>query len=500
MGLFNRKEKPVEPTIDQKKARKKRQYDAVKQTLINASWSTTNFHPDSLLRSNLNELQAKCRDAVRNDEYASRALDMVKNNVIGPNGIRLRAQAKNAGGKLDQPAIEAIEREWNVWSRSRYCHISRRFSWLDIQNIVMGNLFVEGEAFIRLHRGSYASEPYKFSVQVIDPTLVDVTLNIAQYNGNTVIGGIEYDRYARPVAYFIKKGATKGNLTQYNHVNDHERVLATEMLHVFMPMSADAKRGQPKMVAGLENLHNLKEFKRSALMAARLGAAKSIFLTEDDQGDSLAPEDIEEEESANNIIDWNPEQLTVLPNGVDIKTFDPTYPNQEFGDFLKVGLQAFASCCNLSYNTLAGDLAGVTFSSLKTGKSEERQSFRVLQNLLIEHLHVPVYEAWLRQQLIHNTILIGETPLKADRFRKYADVKWSAQGWEPIDPVKEAQADAMNLANRTTTRSQIVAKAGHDPDELFSELAYENERLEELGLSTNKTEMVEMTQEEEDED
>lgn len=487
MAFWNRNKKEEKPQSTQ------RNYDASKIKLINANWPSINYHPDSLLRADLQTLQARCREAVRNDEYAHKAMLMIRQNVVGPYGIRLRAQAKNAGGKLDQPAIDAIEREWKTWGRAKYAHISRRNSWVDIQNLVIGSVFVDGEAFVRLHKGSYANEAYKFAVQVVDPYLVDAKLNIEKHNQNTIIGGIEYDRYMRPVAYWLSTGSTKGPSTNYTNTSNHERVPATDMLHIFIPLTADAKRGQPAMVPGLENLHNLKEFKKSALLASRLGAAKSIFLTEDDQGDSLTQEDIEDlEDNEVETINWNPESLTVLPNGTDIKSFDPSYPNQMYEDFVRTNLQAFASSVNLSYNSLAGDLANVNFSSLKTGKSEERQGYRTLQNLLMEHLHIPVYESWLRQQLIHNTILIGETPLKADRFKKYSEVKWNAPSWEPIDAVKEAQADALNLSNGTTTRSKIIAKSGADPDELFAERADEEQRLNELGLDTVEKTNIQM--------
>ena len=339
---------------------KKRHYDAAKMKLINASWGTANFDADALLRASLPELQARCRNAVRNDEYGSKALAMIKNNVIGPNGIRLRAQSTNASGTLDQPAVDAIERAWIDWGRPRSAHISKRFSWIDIQNLVIGSVFVDGEAFVRMHRGTYASDAFGFSIQLIDPILIDVKFDVDKYNGNKIVGGIEYDQYSRPVAYWISKvNPTRTNAT-YSGTNEHTRVPATEMLHIYVPISADSRRGQPTMVAGLENLHNLHEYKKSALLASKLGAAKSIFLTEDAQGDSLSPEDAEDLESTtDDIINWNVESLTSLPAGVDIKTFDPSYPHQLYPDFIRTNLQAFASACNISYNSLANDLSSV---------------------------------------------------------------------------------------------------------------------------------------------
>jgi capsid protein len=47
--------------------------------------------------------------------------------------------------------------------------------------------------------------------------------------------------------------------------------------------------------------------------------------------------------------------------------------------------------------------------------------------------------------------------------------------WSPLDPVKAANANEINLRLKLTSRKRIILERGEDPDEVAEEIAIEDE-------------------------
>ena len=93
-----------------------------------------------------------------------------------------------------------------------------------------------------------------------------------------------------------------------------------------------------------------------------------------------------------------------------------------------------------------------------------------------------IFEAWLEMALA-----TGAIPLPLSKFAKFNKPCFHYRRWEGIEVLKEANADAVNLANGLTTRSILLGKRGLDFEEVAQELAKEKAFLEALGLSAQTT-------------
>ena len=74
-----------------------------------------------------------------------------------------------------------------------------------------------------------------------------------------------------------------------------------------------------------------------------------------------------------------PGSFEQLPQGIDIKLFDPTLPTTTFSEFHKAVLRGIASSLVVSYAPLASDLENVNYSIIRKDKIEERDFYRILQ-------------------------------------------------------------------------------------------------------------------------
>lgn len=480
-----KRNKPIEESQSLKK-HKKRTFQAAKTDRFTLNWSSGDWQPNALIRGDLKALRSRSREAVRNNEYAKKAMDLYDINIVGARGVILQNLSKNRSGKIDRPATEAIEREWRNWSRAEHCDIARRFSWKDIQSTVVKNWFMDGEALIRIYRGTtLTGSKYGFALQVLDPALLDVDLNQDTPNkfGNKIRQGIEVDPLGRPVAYYISQVA-EGQDSYVIGGKSYKRIAASEIVHIIHPDYAGQMRGVPVQHAGLLSLHHIHEYKKSAQIAARAGATAMMFL-KTDEPQSVDPDELYDEEDTEGAgyLEFEPLTIQELPAGASMEQFSTAYPNGDFPEFMRTSLEAYASSVGLIYSLLTSDLRGVNFSSLKNGRDQMYNWFESLQVWLAEQLHDRIYEKWLKSQLNNATIKIGDTPLDAMRYDKYREVSWSGPKPKPLDPAKEANANTTELSNGTTSVHEICRARGVDFEQLVTERATEQERFKELGIT-----------------
>jgi capsid protein len=89
-----------------------------------------NLSANADLRRDLRNLRALSRH-LANNEYAKRFLGLLKNNVVGPTGIRLQAMPLDDDGKVDRADAKYIETAWKDFCRAGIPTVDGRLSMID---------------------------------------------------------------------------------------------------------------------------------------------------------------------------------------------------------------------------------------------------------------------------------------------------------------------------------------------------------------------------------
>jgi len=135
----------------------------------------------------------------------------------------------------------------------------------------------------------------------------------------------------------------------------------------------------------------------------------------------------------------------------------------------------------VTYEQLTGDLAGVTFSSIRAGLIEFRRGVRQYQfQVFIFQFCQPVWERWMRAAVLSGRL---ELPGFAADPRPWLAVKWVPPGFEYVNPVDDVQADNLAVKSGFKSRSDVVAERGDDAVLVDEENAEAQKRAEALGLS-----------------
>ena len=83
---------------------------------------------DAEVRGDLRTLRKRAREMARNTAHCSRFVDLLADNVIGPNGIRLQSRPLGLDGELDEEAAKKIEEGWARWCEPKNCSADGRLA------------------------------------------------------------------------------------------------------------------------------------------------------------------------------------------------------------------------------------------------------------------------------------------------------------------------------------------------------------------------------------
>jgi lambda family phage portal protein len=455
-----------------------RRFDAARVDRLTSDWWTANASINEELRSDLDRLRARARDLAKNNDYACKFVGMVQTNIVGPDGFRLQARVVDDNGRqadgLANAAIEASFREW-----SRACDITGTMTLRDVCETLAGGLPTDGEFLVRLVRGAAAGNRWNFALELIDVDRIDTQHTEMLRDGGRVVMGVEQDAAGRTLALHLYQNHPK----DLNGAQQRRklRVPADEIIHRFRVSVPGQARGVPWMAPGMISLHHLGGFMLSALLAAENGANHYGFFR---TPDGLPPVGTDEAGDGQQITTSQPGTFDTLPPGVEFQAFDSKYPEQNFGPFCKTTLQRIASGWRVAYHSLANDLEGVNFSSIRSGTLEERDRWAADQQWFIDALLVPLYNAWLQQALLSSAVLLPNgSALPASRLAKFSAHQWQGRRWDWVDPRADMEAKAQAVRAGLIAPQTLAAQMGQDFEDVLQQIGEAQRLAQRYGIS-----------------
>lgn len=455
---------------------------------------------DHDLRSQWRILVARARWLGQNDDYVRRLFQILRQNIVGADGIRMQSRImklNRSDTELDKVANQAHEEAWRAFSKQGIFEASGKLSNRDVQRLFVTEVTRDGE-FLAVHNQGTKRNAFGYDLTVLDPLRLDSTLNAELKGGNRIVMGVELEPVGvdpigqtirRPVAYWLTRDRLDHpHLTSTHAIIEGSRYLRVpvgDVIHAFFTEFAEQTRGFTSLVSGITRINMLGGYEDAVSVAARVGASSSIFVEESESGEGYAGDNsTEEPESKTAETEWEiePGSGRMIPHGSKVHAFTPSQPTTQYADFVKAALRGAAAGWGVSYHTLANDLEGVNYSSARTGELTDRDGYRVGQEFLIETLLAPVHARWLPAALMSGAIKIKGRPVGADKLERFSATSWQGRRWEWVDPMKSEQANDLKFKGRRASISQIIRESGRDPDEVFQEIADDQKKLAELGI------------------
>jgi capsid protein len=157
-------------------------------------WYAPSTDANVELMGSLVWLRNRSRDLIRNNPYASKAIEELAGNTVGT-GIVPQAKPGDAG--LDR----IIDAEWPYFVEN--CDTPQRLDFYGMQSLIMRTAAESGEAILRF-RPRLAKDNLRvpLQLQILEADFLDQTKTVGTVNGH-IMQGVEFDLLGRRSAYWL---------------------------------------------------------------------------------------------------------------------------------------------------------------------------------------------------------------------------------------------------------------------------------------------------------
>lgn len=441
--------------------------------------------------------RAGSRDLYMNTPVASGALRRYKTNVVG-GGLQLQSRIDNEALNLtEEKAFEwerKAEREWNLWSNSKNCDVTRMNNFDQLQGLAFLSYLMSGDVFSLLPMRKVSDTwPYKLQVQLIEADQISNPNDFENIHTDTVRGGIELNKSGAVIAYWVR---TKhpGDFTlerKWQRVpRVGERSGRIQVLHLFDKERPGQRRGIPILAYVMEQLKQLTRLSDSELMAAVVSSFFTVFIKNVPDGKPLAPGYVPEEsvlkeserDQDKNLYEMGNGSIINLAENEEVQLADPKRPNDLFDPFFQSILKQIGASLEIPFELLIMHFSS-SYSASRGVILEASKTFRNKRKWFAAEFNQPIYVEFLTEAVINGRLsapgFLTDPLLKA----AWCGSRWGAPGMGQIDPKKETEAIIKRLdANLTTYEDELQNLSGMDWDTNITRRAREEKRLKDLGI------------------
>ena len=424
------------------------------------------------IRRSLKSYRAQARHLYENDPFAKRAISLMVDNILGTDGIKYRAMAKDPNGMYDNVANKILNQAWAKWVKCP--DVARQCSWHDMQRIALESVARDGEIFLRVIKDPNLNE-FGLSLQLLESEYVDVDYNDTVKN---IRMGIQYNEWGRVLGYWVWDH--QPNSFWERVATKRFYIPAEQIIHIYLKERASQNRGISWLAPCMRDLEDVSRYAQAELQAALNGAINVGILERTVAGTAGLTGDMPQQSAGDPIVIDNTENLTVIeaPFGSQFKKYDNGHPNNQYPAYIKAALRRIAAGLNISYNDLAMDYEGVNYSSLRQSALVCRDRWETLQTWFRETVCEDLHDIWLPLLLVS-----GLVPLPAAKAEKFAVHKFVCRTWDWVDPEKDINSTILALQSGLTTYTKACDEIGEDFQDLCEERANDEALIKKLGLS-----------------
>lgn len=445
---------------------------------LTGDWTTNPVPAAEIIRRFQRIAVARSRQQALDNDYMIATLRQLRQNIVGPSGVRLKSLARGKSGDASTGLRRSVQDAFAAWGSAENCDIEAKLSWRAIEHFVCEGVARDGEVFIRMIRGRGHGGKFAFRLQVIDPQRCPTQYDReATADGNFVQHGIEFTKYGKPVAYYFHREAIGSAHNVSIDGTNTERVPAAEIIHCFVKISPGQRRGMPWASSSLFRAKMTSAAEDAAVVNMRVASSKmGVIEFEDGYGLDL--------DDANDLtLDAEAGTFPILPAGARLKEFTNSYPVGELLPFVKLMLRGLAASVGVSYHSISGDVENVNFSSIRHATLDERENFKERQQWLIDELHRRVFAEWLPMALLTGEIKDESgRAVGADQLDNLLPQSWQPRRWQWIDPRADVESETAAKNNLLSSPGKLIRERGEDPDEVWKDIAADIQAMRAAGI------------------
>ena len=461
-------------------------YRGSDNTRLNGGWMSSPGSADQDIINNLPTLRQRSRDLNRNAPFAAGITNTMTTNTIG-SGIRPQSRLRpDKLGITQQEAIDfqnQMDAVWDKWTP--FADASERLSFYEIQQLVHRQIIENGEIFLIPVMLDKPDRPYALAYQLIEADRVGTPFNFQ--TNPAVRAGIEIGQeFGEPITYYVREvhpgditlrflGSNPLKWRSYQAKNPQTG--RKNIFHLYFMLRPQQTRGVPFFAPVIDYFQHLDKYLEAELVAARVSACFALFITKNDPNAAFTGTPGDQDSQGKKLNTLEPGMVEYLAQGESVNSFNPQRPGGTFEMFMMQLLRMISAALNLPYELVTKDFTKSNYSNMRASLLQAYRYFKTHQQWMNDKFNQPTYE-----MVIEEAVLSGE--LKLPNFfknkKEWTRCRWIAEGWEWVDPLKEAQASVLAHDNNFTTLQDVAAGRGQDWEEVLEQRAKELQRVKDL--------------------
>jgi lambda family phage portal protein len=497
-------------------------------------WRPAMTSPDQQINIVKPLADARSRDMVQNDGYASGAVQIHRDSIVGAE-YRLNAKpdhvaiGKIMGTKADlagwaeefQLTVESL---FGLIASSESCWLdaSRRNTFTDIIRLAIGTYVPAGEVLATsewLSKKSDGQRPLKTAIQLLSPDRLSNPNNTPDMPN--LRRGVRLDDRGRPLAYTIRGAypteVIDPNSYRWDEIAAEKPWGRKQVIHIVEQMRISQTRGISDMVSVLKQMRMTKQFQEITLQNAVINASYAAAIESELPRDAVYQlmggpgttpvlpgqgneawlgqigaymAALNQYMEASGNIKLDSAKIPHLFPGTKLNLTPMGTPGGVGSDFEVSLLRHIAAALGLSYEEFSRDYTKTNYSSARASMANTWRFMQSRKKVVADRLANNIYQLCLEEMIAEKMLPLppGMTrdyfylPLMKEAF-SVADWIGASQG--QIDEMKETQAALLRVKGGLSTYERESARLGTDFRKNFEQLAREQKLIEKYDLNLN---------------
>ena len=474
-----------------------RMYDAAVTTNLNLDFPVDITDANAQIFNSIISVRSRARTVDRDNPYAHNAVEAYIDDVCGdePFKLEMKVGKKDADGQfnLETDTNEEIEKAWAKAGLPENCCADGVTSRNEMDWMAIASLVRDGGVLFKYHK-LFPHNRYKFAVEPKEIDFLDSYYSRPNFDNNKseIQFSIQVDKvYKRVEGYWLFTRHPGAIFTGFSPQVRREFCPIDEMTALFdIRTRAGQYVGMSRIASIIQRLHRIDQFDIAHVTAAIWNSCNPVFFTmEFPTAMELVPNFIKTAMDTVNELGGNyagedgqpgsglgigqkynnmePGSATTLPYGYKPMQLDSKFPAESAVGFNEDQLRAAAAGCQVPLFRFTGDYSKVNFSSGRLGLQSWHDTCERLQNHMIVNYRRPHFCKWL-----FNAMLTGEVKQPMSRYEELCDAaNFYGRRWPYIQPMQDAQADALRLESRTASPYTIARERGENLETIYEEWA-----------------------------
>ncbi len=466
-------------------------------------WTANSKSPQKDIDLNLHLLRQRSRSLFMTAPIATSAIKTNRTNVIG-SGLILKSRIDfELLGITHEDADnleKKIEKEWALWSESKFCDNNLQHNFYELQQIAMISWLMNGDCFaLPKYKAETEYMPYQLRIKLIEGDKIsnpnsygdNIDLSLKNKKGNRIFNGIEIDADGAVVAYHVCNNYTDDfdSGKEWTRIEAYgKRTGNPNVLHIFEAERCEQYRGVPYLAPVIETLKQLTRYTEAEIMAAVINGMFTVFIKTDDGNDEMDFGGVEQEEDSVSDSDTSSYELgngliNYMKQGESVEIADPKRPNINFDGFVSAMTKYCGAALEIPVELLTKNFTA-SYSASRAALLEAWKAFKMRRTWFANDFCQPVYELWLAEAVSKGRITAPGFFTDPSIKKAYSKAEWNGPAQGQLNPVVEVQAAQLKVQNGFSTREkETIEMNGGNFDSNIEQLALENQKMEKIKMN-----------------